>query len=154
MPPSKGLSNLLGWVLKEAAPNLKLVTNNVGRFFSGQASAEKYLSKLAKEKILSQKSSWRPTQALRLANLEGKQQAIRDARAAMKAASNAELQWMLNNADKASKVLKSGSKEFGGATNKLSLQKAREEALKQFITKGVKTQAFLSGQYIVSKNSR
>ena len=61
MPPSKGLSNLLGWVLKEAAPNLKLVTNNVGRFFSGQASAEKYLSKLAKEKILSQKSSWRPT---------------------------------------------------------------------------------------------
>lgn len=61
MPPSKGLSKLLGWVLKETAPNLKLATNNVGRFFSGEAAAEKYLNKLAKQKILSQKSSWRPT---------------------------------------------------------------------------------------------
>ena len=41
------------------------------------------------------------------------------------AASKAELKWMQENADKATKVYKSGTKEFGGDANRLALLKAR-----------------------------
>jgi uncharacterized protein YigA (DUF484 family) len=52
------------------------------------------------------------------------------------AASQAELEWMKNNADKATKVYKSGTREFGGDANKLALLKARQEAMKPFISQG------------------
>lgn len=112
----------------------KLASNRLGRIFTGEAAAEKKLNKLAKQKILQQKSSWRPTQKMRDANLEGKKQAIRDARAMRSAASKAELKWMQENPDKATKVYKSGTREFGGDENKLALLKARQEAMKPFIT--------------------
>lgn len=112
----------------------KLASNRLGRIFTGEAAAEKKLNKLAKQKILQQKSSWRPTQKMRDANLEGKKQAIRDARAMRSAASKAELKWMQENSDKATKVYKSGAREFGGDENKLALLKARQEAMKPFIT--------------------
>lgn len=112
---------------------VKLAINSLKRFFSGEATAEKNLNKLAKQKILQQKSSWRPTQKMRDTNLEGKKQAIRDAKAMRSAASKAELNWMQQNADKATKVYKSGAMEFGGDANKLALLKARQEAMKPFI---------------------
>lgn len=92
----------------------KLASNELRRIFTGEAAAEKKLNKLAKQKILQQKSSWRPTQKMRDANLEGKKQAIRDARAMRSAASKAALKWMQENPDKATKVYKSGTREFGG----------------------------------------
>jgi len=52
------------------------------------------------------------------------------------AASKAELEWMKNNSDKATKVYKSGAMEFGGDANKLALLKARQEAMKPFISQG------------------
>ena len=52
------------------------------------------------------------------------------------AASKAELEWMKNNSDKATKVYKSGAREFGGDENKLALLKARQEAMKPFISQG------------------
>ena len=113
--------------------NTKLNLNEAKRFFSGEAAAEKKLNKLAKQKILQQKSSWRPTQKMRDTNLEGKKQAIRDAKAMRSAASQAELKWMQENADKATKVYNNGSREFGGDENKLALLKARQEAMKPFI---------------------
>ena len=112
----------------------KLASNVLKRFFTGEAAAEKKLNKLAKEKILQQTSSWRPTQKMREANLEGKKQSIRDAKAMRSAASKAELKWMQENSDKATKVYKSGAREFGGDENKLALLKARQEAMKPFIT--------------------
>lgn len=111
-----------------------LALNRLKRFFTGEAAAEKQLNKLAKQRILQQKSSWRPTQKMRDANLEGKKQAIRDAKAMRSAASQAELKWMQENADKATKVYKSGTKEFGGDANRLALLKARQEAMKPFIS--------------------
>lgn len=127
----------LGSILKlMRSPKLKLAVNGTKRFFTGEAAAEKKLSKLAKQKILQQKSSWRPTQAKRDANLVGKQKAIRNARNARNArsaASKAELNWMQENADKATKVYKSGAREFGGEANKLALQKVRQEAMKPFL---------------------
>lgn len=113
-----------------------LALNRLKRFFTGEAAAEKELNKLAKQRILQQESSWRPTQKMRDANLEGKKQAIRDAKAMRSAASQAELEWMKNNADKATKVYKSGTREFGGDANKLALLKARQEAMKPFISQG------------------
>ena len=74
---------------------------------------------------------------MRDANLEGKKQAIRDAKAMRSAASKAELEWMKNNADKATKVYKSGAIEFGGDVNKLALLKVRQEAMKPFISQEV-----------------
>lgn len=71
---------------------------------------------------------------MRDANLEGKKQAIRDAKAMRSAASKAELEWMQENADKATKVYKSGTKEFGGDANRLALLKARQKAMKPFIS--------------------
>lgn len=122
----------------EFAPKLlskaKPTFNQIKRFFNGEAAAEKYLSKLAKEKILQQKSSWRPTQKMRQLNLETKKQDIRNARAMRSAASKAELEWMNQNADKATKVYKSGVREFGGAENRAALQKVKQEAMKPFIT--------------------
>lgn len=112
----------------------KLASNRLQRIFAGEAAAEKKLNKLAKQKILQQTSSWRPTQKMREANLEGKKQSIRDARAMRSAASKAELEWMNQNADKATKVYKSGAREFGGDENRLALLKARQEAMKPFIT--------------------
>ena len=112
----------------------KLASNELRRIFTGEAAAEKKLNKLAKQRILQQKSSWRPTQKMRDANLEGKKQAIRDARAMRSAASKAELKWMQENSDKATKVYKSGAREFGGDENKLALLKVRQEAMKPFIT--------------------
>lgn len=112
----------------------KLASNKLRRIFTGEAAAEKQLNKLAKQRILQQKGSWRPTQKMRDANLEGKKQAIRDAKAMRSAASKAELAWMKNNADKATKVYKSGAMEFGGDANKLALLKARQEAMKPFIS--------------------
>lgn len=50
------------------------------------------------------------------------------------AASKAELKWMQENSDKATKVYKSGAREFGGDENKLALLKARQEAMKPFIS--------------------
>lgn len=114
--------------------NTKLNLNEAKRFLSGEAAAEKKLNKLAKQKILQQKSSWRPTQKMRDANLEGKKQAIRDAKAMKSAASQAELKWMRENADKATKVYENGNREFGGDANKLALLKARQEAMKPFIS--------------------
>ena len=111
----------------------KLASNGLKRFLTGEAAAEKKLNKLAKQRILQQKSSWRPTQKMRDANLEGKKQAIRDAKAMRSAASKAELEWMKNNADKATKVYKSGAIEFGGDANKLALLKVRQETMKPFI---------------------
>ena len=80
-----------------------------------------------------QTGSWRPTWKMREANLEGKKQSIRDARAMRSAASKAELKWMQENSDKATKVYKSGTREFGGDENKLALLKVRQEAMKPFI---------------------
>ena len=121
----------------EFAPKLlskaKPTFNQIKRFFNGEAAAEKYLSKLAKEKILQQKSNWRPTQKMRQLNLETKKQDIRNARAMRSAASKAELKWMLGNPDKATKVYKGGTREFGGDENKLALLKVRQEAMKPFI---------------------
>ena len=111
----------------------KLASNELRRIFTGEAAAEKKLNKLAKQKILQQKSSWRPTQKMRDANLEGKKQAIRDARAMRSAASKAALKWMQENPDKATKIYKSGTREFGGDENKLALLKVRQEAMKPFI---------------------
>lgn len=47
--------------------------------------------------------------------------------------SKAELNWMQANPNKATKIYKSGTREFGGQANKEALQKARQEVLKQFI---------------------
>ena len=117
----------------------KLASNELRRIFTGEAAAEKKFNKLAKQRILQQKSSWRPTQKMRDANLEGKKQAIRDARAMRSAASKAELKWMQENPDKATKVYKSGTREFGGDENKLALLKVRQEAMKPFITNTAKS---------------
>lgn len=116
------------------ANKAKLASNRLQRIFTGEAAAEKKLNKLAKQKILQQTGSWRPTQKMREANLEGKKQSIRDAKAMRSAASQAELKWMQENANKATKVYKSGAREFGGDENKLALLKARQEAMKPFIT--------------------
>lgn len=124
----------LGSVLKlMRSPKLRLAVSGTKRFFTGEAAAEKKLNKLAKQKILQQKSSWRPTQAKRDVNLADKQEAIRNARNARSAASKAELNWMQQNADKATKVYKSGAREFGGEANKIALQKVRQEAMKPFL---------------------
>lgn len=112
----------------------KLASNRLGRIFTGEAAAEKKLNKLAKQKILQQTGSWRPTQKMREINLERKKQSIRDARAMRSAASKAELKWMQENSDKATKVYKSGAREFGGDENKLALLKVRQEAMKPFIS--------------------
>lgn len=129
-----GVTKLLIKSIPHNKSEIKLVVNTLKRFLNGEAAAEKKLNKLAKQKILQQKSSWRPTQKMRDANLEGKKQAIRDARAMRSAASKAELKWMQENSDKATKVYKSGTREFGGDENKLALLKARQEAMKPFIT--------------------
>ena len=123
-----------GEAILQLASKSGLALNRLKRFFTGEAAAEKQLNKLAKQRILQQKSSWRPTQKMKDANLEGKKQAIRDAKAMRSAASKAELKWMQENADKATKVYKSGTKEFGGDANKLALLKARQEAMKPFIS--------------------
>ena len=123
-----------GEAILQLASKSGLALNRLKRFFTGEAAAEKQLNKLAKQRILQQKSSWRPTQKMRDANLEGKKQAIRDAKAMRSAASQAELKWMQENADKATKVYKSGTKEFGGDANRLALLKARQEAMKPFIS--------------------
>lgn len=123
-----------GEAILQLASKSGLALNRLKRFFAGEAAAEKQLNKLAKQRILQQKSSWRPTQKMRDANLEGKKQAIRDAKAMRSAASKAELKWMQENADKATKVYKSGTKEFGGDANRLALLKARQEAMKPFIS--------------------
>ena len=133
--------NLIKTIVKESAQpitKIKLASNGLRRIFTGEAAAEKQLNKLAKQRILQQKGSWRPTQKMRDANLEGKKQAIRDAKAMRSAASKAELEWMKNNADKATKVYKSGAMEFGGDANKLALLKARQEAMKPFIKQKAK----------------
>ena len=129
-----GVTKLLIKSIPHNKSEIKLAVNTLKRFLNGEAAAEKKLNKLAKQKILQQKSSWRPTQKMRDANLEGKKQAIRDARAMRSAASKAELKWMQENSDKATKVYKSGTREFGGDENKLALLKARQEAMKPFIT--------------------
>ena len=126
------------------ADKAKLALNRLERIFTGEATAEKQLNKLAKQKIFKQTNSWRPTQKMRDANLEGKKQAIRDARAMRSAASKAELKWMQENSDKATKVYKSGAREFGGDENKLALLKVRQEAMKPYLdelTHSVKWQA-------------
>lgn len=112
----------------------KLASNRLGRIFTGEAAAEKKLNKLAKQKILQQTGSWRPTQKMREINLEGKKQSIRDAKAMRSAASKAQLKWMQENSDKATKVYKSSAREFGGDENKLALLKVRQEAMKPFIS--------------------
>lgn len=43
--------------------------------------------------------------------------------------SKAELNWMQANPNKATKIYKSGTREFGGLENKLALQKARREVM-------------------------
>ena len=129
-----GVTKLLIKSIPHNKSEIKLAVNTLKRFLNGEAAAEKKLNKLAKQKILQQKSSWRPTQKMRDANLEGKKQAIRDARAMRSAASKAELKWMQENSDKATKVYKSGAREFGGDENKLALLKVRQEAMKPFIT--------------------
>ena len=111
----------------------KLASNRLGRIFTGEAAAEKKLNKLAKQKILQQTGSWRPTQKMREINLEGKKQSIRDAKAMRSAASKAQLKWMQENSDKATKVYKSGAREFGGDANRLTLQKVRQDAMKPFL---------------------
>ncbi len=133
--------NFIKTIVKETAQpsfksitKIKLAPNKLRKIFTGEAAAEKRLNKLAKQRILQQKSSWRPTQKMRDANLEGKKQAIRNAKAMRSAASKAELEWMKNNADKATKVYKSGTMEFGGDANKLALLKVRQEAMKPFIS--------------------
>ena len=129
-----GVTKLLIKSIPHNKSEIKLAVNTLKRFLNGEAAAEKKLNKLAKQKILQQKSSWRPTQKMRDANLEGKKQAIRDARAMRSAASKAELKWMQENSDKATKVYKSGAREFGGDENKLALLKVRQEAMKPLIT--------------------
>lgn len=111
----------------------KLASNELRRIFTGEAAAEKKLNKLAKQKILQQTGSWRPTQKMREINLESKKQSIRDAKAMRSAASKAELKWMQENSDKATKVYKSGAREFGGDANRLTLQKVRQDAMKPFL---------------------
>ena len=112
--------------LRKLIPKVELMANNAKRFITGETAAERHLSKLAQQKILQQRESWRPTQRMRELNLEGKKQSIRDARAMRSAASKAELKWMQENPDKATKVYKSGAREFGGDENKLALLKARQ----------------------------
>lgn len=137
-----GKSEAIKFILKpilrnpKIVPKAKLIFNGLERFFTGEAAAEKQLNKLAKQRIFQQTGSWRPTQKMLEANLEGKKQAIRDAKAMRSATSKAELEWMKNNADKATKVYKSGAIEFGGDENKLALLKARQEAMKPFISQG------------------
>lgn len=128
-----GVTKLLIKSIPHNKSEIKLAVNTLKRFLNGEAAAEKKLNKLAKQKILQQKSSWRPTQKMRDVNLEGNKQAIRDARAMRSAASKAELKWMQENPDKATKVYKSGTREFGGEANKLALQKVRQEAMKPFL---------------------
>lgn len=130
------INSSINFLIKSLPRNksgIKLVVNNLKRFLSGEAAAEKHLNKLAKQRILQQKSSWRPTQKMRDANLERKKQAIRDAKAMRSAASKAELAWMQQNPNKATKVYKSGTMEFGGEANKLALRQVRQEAIKPFI---------------------
>ena len=86
-----GVTKLLIKSIPHNKSEIKLAVNTLKRFLNGEAAAEKKLNKLAKQKILQQKSSWRPTQKMRDANLEGKKQAIRDARAMRSAASKADL---------------------------------------------------------------
>ena len=129
-----GVTKLLIKSIPHNKSEIKLAVNTLKRFLNGEAAAEKKLNKLAKQRILQQKSSWRPTQKMRDANLEGKKQAIRDAKAMRSAASKAQLKWMQENSDKATKVYKSGAREFGGDENKLALLKVRQEAMKPFIT--------------------
>lgn len=119
----------LGKVINKA----KSASHELKRIFMGESAAEKYLNKMAGKKILEQKSSWRPIQKMRNANLERKKQAIRDYRAMRSAASKAELEWMQANPDKATKIYKSGAKEFGGEANKQAIQKVRQEAMQPFI---------------------
>lgn len=129
-----GITKLLIKSIPHNKSEIKLAVNTLKRFLNGEAAAEKKLNKLAKQRILQQKSSWRPTQKMRDANLEGKKQAIRDAKAMRSAASKAQLKWMQENSDKATKVYKSGAREFGGDENKLALLKVRQEAMKPFIS--------------------
>lgn len=121
--------------LGKLANKAKLASNQLKRVFTGEAVAEKQLNRLAKQRILQQKSSWRPTQKMREANLEGKKQSIRDARAMRSAASKAELKQMQENPDKATKVYKSGTREFGGDENKSALLRVRQEAMKPYLDK-------------------
>lgn len=130
-----GLSFIVDQLGKlQLANRSRLALNGIKRGLTGEAAAENQLNRLAKQRILQQKSSWRPTQKMREANLERKKQSIRDAKAMRSAASQAELKWMLENADKATKVYKSGAREFGGIENKINLLKARQEAMKPFIS--------------------
>lgn len=122
--------------LRKLIPKVELMANNAKRFITGETAAERHLSKLAQQKILQQRESWRPTQRMRELNLEGKKQSIRDARAMRSAASKAELKWMQENPDKATKVYKSGTREFSGDANKLALQKARQQAIRPYLTLG------------------
>ena len=135
-----GVTKLLIKSIPHNKSEIKLAVNTLKRFLNGEAAAEKKLNKLAKQRILQQKSSWRPTQKMRDANLEGKKQAIRDAKAMRSAASKAELKWMQENPDKATKIYKSGTREFGGDENKLALLKARQEAMKPFIQNKAKVE--------------
>ena len=128
-----GVTKLLIKSIPHNKFEIKLAVNTLKRFLNGEAAAEKKLNKLAKQRILQQKSSWRPTQKMRDANLEGKKQAIRDAKTMRSAASKAQLKWMQENSDKATKVYKSGAREFGGDANRLTLQKVRQDAMKPFL---------------------
>lgn len=75
------------------------------------------------------RKGWLPTQWK-----STQQEAIRQARALRSQMSKAELNWMQAHPEAATKIYKSGVREFGGQANKEALQKARQEVIKPFIS--------------------
>lgn len=73
------------------------------------------------------RKGWLPTQWK-----STQQEAIRQARALRSQMSKAELNWMQANPNKATKIYKSGTREFGGQANKEALQKVRQKVLNQY----------------------
>ena len=60
---------------------------------------------------------------------------IRDVRDIRSQASKARLNWMNQNEDKATKVYKSGAKEFGGEANRTALQQVTNDVINPYIQK-------------------
>lgn len=100
-----------------------------------EEEVENLVNKLSKEKILDQKAGWLPIQKWTNQNLESKKQMIRDVRDIRSQASKARLNWMNQNEDKATKVYKSGAKEFGGEANRTALQQVTNDVINPYIQK-------------------
>lgn len=122
---SQSLKNLI---------NTKGIQNSL-KSLDSEYAAQKLFDKLSKSKISEQKSGWRPTQKWMNKNLESKKQLIRDVRDIRSQASKARMNWMEQNADKATKIYKSGAVEFGGEANRNALQQITNDITNPFIQK-------------------